>query len=272
MKRAHAAWPYPYWIAHRGGGTLAPENTLAAFRVGADRGYAAYECDLKLSADGVPYLMHDATLDRTTSGRGPAAGQPWATLSRLDAGGWHAAAWAGEPPASLDAVLQHAAARGHALNLELKPLPGEATRTGAAVAAALLAPGSAAARLALPPLLSSFDVDALAAVAAGAPALPRALLLDTLPPDWLDTARALGCVAVITHHPLMQADLRRQLRDAGLRALCFTVNDPAEVRRLAALGVDGLITDALDRFDPRHEPKQRDQPAPRDPHGPSAPA
>ena len=67
---ATAPWPYPFWIAHRGAGKLAPENTLAAFRLGAQHGYRMFECDAKLSADGVPFLMHDATLERTTSGQG----------------------------------------------------------------------------------------------------------------------------------------------------------------------------------------------------------
>ena len=65
-------WPYPLWIAHRGAGKLAPENTLAAFRQGASFGYRAFECDVKLSADGQLFLLHDATLDRTTDGRGVA--------------------------------------------------------------------------------------------------------------------------------------------------------------------------------------------------------
>ena len=63
-------WPYPFWIAHRGAGKLAPENTLAAFRLGAQHGYQAFECDVKLSADGVPFLLHDAKLERTTCGQG----------------------------------------------------------------------------------------------------------------------------------------------------------------------------------------------------------
>src|SRR5918994_7773758 len=99
-----APWPYPRWIAHRGAGRLAPENTLAAFRVGAQHGYAAFECDVKLSADGVPFLLHDATLDRTTNGRGIAGDRLWAELSRLDAGSWHGRAYAGEPLPTLDAV------------------------------------------------------------------------------------------------------------------------------------------------------------------------
>ena len=88
-------WPYPRWVAHRGAGKQAPENTLAAFRLGAALGYRAFECDVKLSADGVPFLLHDATLERTTSGRGTAGDLPWAALSQLDAGSWHSRAFAG---------------------------------------------------------------------------------------------------------------------------------------------------------------------------------
>ena len=75
------AWPYPLWIAHRGAGRLAPENTLAAFRLGASHGYRAFECDVKLSADGVPFLLHDSTLERTSSGQGTASHLSWGELS-----------------------------------------------------------------------------------------------------------------------------------------------------------------------------------------------
>ena len=90
-------FPWPLWIAHRGAGKLAPENTLAAFRLGAGFGFRAFECDVKLSRDGEAFLLHDDTLDRTTSGHGSPAGVDWAELARLDAGGWHSAAFAGEP-------------------------------------------------------------------------------------------------------------------------------------------------------------------------------
>ena len=75
------AWPYPRWIAHRGAGKLAPETTLAPFRLGARHGYRMFECDAKLSADGVVFLMHDALLTRTTSGSGTGGGLPWSQLS-----------------------------------------------------------------------------------------------------------------------------------------------------------------------------------------------
>ena len=85
MKDTPTPWPYPRWIAHRGAGKLAPENTLAAFRLGAQHGYRMAECDAKLSADGQVFLLHDDTLDRTTDGQGIAGYLPWAELSLRDA-------------------------------------------------------------------------------------------------------------------------------------------------------------------------------------------
>lgn len=240
-------WPYPFWIAHRGAGKLAPENTLAAFRLGAAHGYRAYECDVKLSADGVPFLMHDATLERTTSGQGVGGERTWAELSRLDAGSWHGRLHAGEPLPTLEAVAAFCRANDHALNIEIKPTPGQEAATGQAVAQAAL-------RLwhdrPVPPLLSSFQVPALAAARAGAPGVPRALLLSSLPEGWLDEARALGCVAVVADQALIDEAVVAQLHQAGLRALAYTVNTPESARRLMALGIDGLITDAVDRFSP----------------------
>jgi glycerophosphoryl diester phosphodiesterase len=240
-------WPYPRWIAHRGAGKLAPENTLAAFRLGAAYGYRAFECDVKLSADDVPFLLHDAALERTTSGTGIAGERPWAELSRLDAGGWHSRGYAGEPLPTLDAIAACVQRNAFALNIEIKPTPGHEAATGAVVAehAARLWRGQA-----VPPLLSSFRPEALAAAREAAAALPRALLVDELWDGWFDVARSLECVAVVTNHKLMDATLSSQLRAAGLRALCYTVNDAADADRLLALEVDGLITDAVDRFAP----------------------
>jgi glycerophosphoryl diester phosphodiesterase len=241
-------WPYPLWIAHRGAGKLAPENTLAAFRVGASHGYRMFECDVKLSADGVPFLLHDTTLDRTVRPqRGIASHRPWSELSRLDAGGWHSRGFAGEPIPSLEAIAAYVRRNGFALNIEIKPTPGDEQRTGEVVAreSARLWAGDAP-----PPLLSSFRPEALQGALAAVPSLPRALLLDTLWSGWWDVAQALGCVAVVTNHVLMDAALITRLHGAGQRALCYTPNDPPDVRRLVALGIDGLITDAVDRFSP----------------------
>jgi glycerophosphoryl diester phosphodiesterase len=241
------AWPFPRWVAHRGAGKLAPENTLAAFRLGAAHGYRAFECDVKLSADRVPFLLHDATLERTTSGQGVAGDQPWSALSQLDAGRWHSRGYAGEPMPSLAAMASYVQANGFALNIEIKPTPGTERETGAAVghACAELWAASPA-----PLLFSSFRPEALQAAQEVAPQIPRALLLDILWDGWPAVAQALGCVAVVTNHKLMDAALLAQLHASGLRGLCYTVNEPADVQRLLVLGLDGIITDAVDRFSP----------------------
>jgi len=244
-------WPYPRWIAHRGAGKLAPENTLAAFRLGAAHGWRAFECDVKLSADGVPFLLHDATLERTSNGQGTAGGLAWEALSRLDAGAWHSRAYAGEPLPTLAAVAAYVRANGFRLNIEIKPTPGTESLTGRAVAEAVrgLWAGEA-----VPPLLSSFRPEALLAAREAAPELPRALLLDTPWPGWFEVARQLGCVAVVTNHGWMDEAVLQQLHGAGLKGMVYTVNDAAEARRLLALGIDGIITDAVDRFAPAADP------------------
>lgn len=249
-----ASWPWPCWWAHRGAGLLAPENTLAAFRAGAALGWRAFECDVKLSADGQAFLLHDATLERCTNASGPAAAWRWAALARLDAGSWHSPAFAGEPLARLNEVADFVRAGGHALNVEIKPSPGVEAATGSTVASACAELWAGAA---WPPLLSSFSLAALAAARQAAPALPRALLLQAWPGAGADglrraveQAQALGCVALVLQHELISAETPAALRRAGLRLACYTVNEPARAAQLLRWGVDGLISDAVDRLGP----------------------
>jgi len=241
------ALPLPFWIAHRGAGKLAPENTLAAFRLGAQHGYRAFECDVKLSRDGVPFLLHDSTLNRTTSARGRAAERDWSELSRLDAGGWHSRAFAGEPLMSLEALAAFILANGFALNIEIKPTPGQEFETGEVVGREVLRLWAGQTSL---PVFSSFQPEALRGARASAPEVPRGLLLDGLRAGWLDEAQALGCQAVISNYNLMDAATVTRIHGADMRALVYTVNDEAAVRWLRANGVDGIITDAVDKFSP----------------------
>ncbi len=242
------AWPYPRWVAHRGAGRLAPENTLAAFRLGAAHGYRMFECDVKLSADLVPFLLHDATLERTTNGIGRGADLPWDQLARLDAGSWHSRGYAGEPLPTFENVARWCLANGHFLNIEIKPTPGQEAQTGEVVArhAARLWAGEA-----VPPLLTSFRPEALQAALAAEPALPRGLLLDTLWDGWFDMARALQCVAIVCNHALWDQATVRQVKDAGMRCLSYTVNDDWAAQRLLDLCTDAIITDRVDLFAPR---------------------
>jgi glycerophosphoryl diester phosphodiesterase len=238
-------WPYPRLVAHRGAGKLAPENTLTAMRVGHAHGYRMVEFDVKLAADGVAFLLHDATLDRTTGGRGRADALHWGELSRLDAGAWHSAEYAGEPLPTLAAVARWARAHAVACNIEIKPTPGRERETGAAVAidAATLWRDAE-----VPPLLSSFSEEALAAARQAVPALPRALLMDRLAADWQDRLAHLACVALDTNHKVLSAEIVAVARAAGYRVLCYTPNDAERIATLAGWGVDGLITDAVDHI------------------------
>jgi glycerophosphoryl diester phosphodiesterase len=242
------SWPYPRWIAHRGAGKLAPENTLAAFRLGASHGYRMFECDAKLSADGIVFLLHDDTLERTTNGHGLGGDQAWSTLSQLDAGSWHSRAFAGETLATLESVARYCQANACWLNIEIKPTPGLEAQTGRAVAAA--AQRLWQGEMDRPPLLTSFRPEALQGALVSAPELPRGLLLDTLWTGCLEVASSLECVAVVCNHALWDTALVASARSAGLRMLAYTVNDDWAAQRLVDLGLDGIITDRVDLFAP----------------------
>jgi glycerophosphoryl diester phosphodiesterase len=240
-------WPYPFWIAHRGAGKLAPENTMAAFERGHSLGWRMAECDVTLSADDVPFLLHDPSLERTTNGRGAAALQPWSALQLLDAGRWHGERYAGERLLSLESLAAWALRAPMAMNLEIKPGPGREADTGRVVArmAAELWRDAPVA-----PLLSSFEVSALEAASEAAAHLPRALLLQRPARGWTRIAARLRCVAVVFDQRRLDAATIAAGHAQGLRVLTYTVNDAARARQLQREGVDGIISDALDRLGP----------------------
>ncbi len=239
------AWGYPRTMAHRGAGALAPENTLAALRQGHALGYRAAEVDVKLSADGVAFLLHDDTLERTTTGRGRANALDWRALSQLDAGAWHGAAFAGEPLPAYAAVLAWCAANGVALNAEIKPVKGFERATGAAVA---LDSRTHWAAQGLQPLLSSFSTEALAGARDAVPELPRAHLFPhPLPDDWLSRCQSVGAIALDCHWHSVTPERVRIAHAAGLHVLCYTCNEPERVHELLSWGVGTVITDAVDR-------------------------
>ena len=240
-------WPYPKWIAHRGAGILAPENTLAAFRKGAEYGYRMFECDAKISTDDVVFLMHDTALQRTTDGHGIGGEQSWQQLSQLDAGSWHSRHYSGEPLPTLTGLAHFCIRNQFFLNIEIKPTPGVEFKTGEVVA-------QQAAHLwqheKVPPLLSSFQVESLKGAQQAAPHLPRALLLHSLPEGWLNSAKSLGCSAIVCQYALWTAEMVAAVHAAGMRCLSYTVNDEWATQHLMALGTDGIITDRVDVFSP----------------------
>lgn len=251
-------WPYPTIIAHRGGGTLAPENTLAALRCGWSHGFRGVEFDVMLTRDQEPILMHDPVLGRTLPGSGKVADHTLSELLALDAGGWHSLAFAGEPVCTLAQAM--AFCRQHAIwmNIEIKPAAEEvAVATGTITAQAVktafadvLAARVAGANDASLPLFSSFSFAALMAAKAAAPEIPRGFLVDEIPDDWLQRLQMLDAVALHTNQKNISEKQVRVIKDAGFGLFCYTVNDPERAREIRHWGVDGFCTDRIDLIGP----------------------
>jgi glycerophosphoryl diester phosphodiesterase len=228
----------PLVVGHRGlrePGAPA-ENTLAAIEAAAEQGADGVEIDVRLSADGVPVVAHDETLERLSGGRERRAVREMraAELARTPLAGGAAV-----PP--LAEVLGLCRARGLWLNVELKH---DGVARGALVAATtslLREPGAAPAVV-----VSSFDPRLLARVRLAAPGLPVALLVERRG-AWRRRlallARPLGAAGVHPHEALVTERALAAWRRRGLGVAAWTVNDEARMRTLAALGVDAIITD-----------------------------
>ena len=240
-------WPFPRIIAHRGGGRFAPENTLAAIRKGHALGFRGVEFDVMLTSDARPVLIHDETLERTTDGRGNVAETPLDVLATLDAGSWFDAAFKAEPVPAFEAAAALCASLGLWANVEIKPATGHEQETGRIAAMTALAAWNGAAPQ---PLLSSFSATALRAARSAAPALPRGLLFDAVPADWLAQLQALECVSLHCNAARLEQRTARAIRDAGYGLAVWTVNDPAMAKRLFGWGVDAIFTDRLDLIGP----------------------
>jgi glycerophosphoryl diester phosphodiesterase len=234
-------WPFSRLIAHRGGGDRAPENTLAGLAAAAAAGFRAVEFDVMLSADGVPVLMHDETLARTTDGQGRVCDTPAATLACLDAGSWFAPAFAGEPVPTLAAAIAACQRLGLWANIEIKPAAGYEQATGAVVARQVQELWQGA----MPPLLSSFSPVALLAARDAAPLLPRAVLLESLEQDWQHRLRIVDAVAVHCAAEAIDATAVCAVHAAQYGLAVYTVNDLDSASRLDKLGVDAIFTDRL---------------------------
>jgi glycerophosphoryl diester phosphodiesterase len=251
-------WPYPKIIAHRGGGVLAPENTLAAFRCGIAHGFRAVEFDVMLTKDGVPIVMHDPTLGRTVKGSGSVSEYMSHTLTRMDAGAWYGPEFAGELVPTYEQVFDFCMDNQIWMNVEIKPVPGFEEVTGRVVAQytkrmfgdVLALDANDPARAVLP-LLSSFSFDALKAAQRAAPDIPRACLLDRIPDDWRAEVDAVGAVAIDTNHRNLSAQQAGTIKNAGLGLFCYTVNTPERAHEVLDWGVDAICTDRIDLIGPR---------------------
>ena len=166
-------FPLPRWFAHRGGGALAPENTLAGIRLAARMGFAAVEFDVMLSGDGTPVLIHDETLERTTNGQGLVGETSDAQLFALNAGN-------GERIPCYSDVVAVCREYGLLANVEIKPAAGFERATAETVARLSTSLWQGAK---VQPLISSFSLEALEIARDLAPQIPRGVLFEQVPVD-----------------------------------------------------------------------------------------
>lgn len=239
----------PTVIGHRGAAADAPENTLSGFRRARDLG-VAFELDVTATADGQVVVIHDDTLDRTTSGQGYVDEQRWDDIRGLDAGSWFGDEFAGEPLPTLDMVFEEIGG-DVVVDVEIKsPRDGDQAAWLAGLVVDCIERHDMAHRV----FVTSFNPYVLAAVKDKAPGIRRGQLYGSfkgadLP--WVQKVvlrnLMLNGKAVPDMLAAEAAFLRpryvRKMKKRGYRVLAWTVNDPAEMRRLLDMGVDGIITD-----------------------------
>ena len=233
----------PPVIGHRGAMAYAPENTEASFRAAKARGCAWVEFDVRLSRDGVPVIHHDATLNRTTNGRGRVTAHEYDAISRLDAGSWFAPEFADERVLTLAQAVALMGKLGLGANIELKPARRHQPELAKAVLAVLKARWPADLP---PPLLSSFDRKIMAELTVSATPWPRGLLVKALPKRWRNIARRFGCQSVHCAHQKLSEAAARDVKQAGYLLAAYTVDDPARTATLFNWGVDAVFANAPD--------------------------
>jgi glycerophosphoryl diester phosphodiesterase len=229
---------YPHIIAHRCGGALAPENSLEGLRIAARLGCRGVEFDVMLSADGIPLLIHDETLERTTTGTGHVAELTARAIRQFDAGGPHHPAFAVAPAPTFSDAMTCCEELGLWTNIEIKPATGHESETGAIVGRWLADNWNGHG------VVSSFSTLALTAAQQVASNLPCAMLVESLPANWQTQMHALHANAV---H--LAARFVTDKEAAALKEIswaCYTVNQRPEGDRLFALGCHALFTDRPD--------------------------
>ena len=230
-------------VAHRGASRMAPENTLAAFRLASELGARWIEFDVSLLGDGTPVIHHDRTLDRCTNRTGPLAELSSADLAGIDAGTWFSTNFTGEPLATLEQALDLIVEIGLSANLEMKLHGATPEPMARAVALALGARPWARTKI----LVSGFDLGVLAALRNLMPDQPLAKLYRKLPADWPAVLSAVGASSLHLLHEQLTTDVLSQAQKHGFHTRVFTVNEPARMEPFRVTGLTGVITNHPDR-------------------------
>jgi glycerophosphoryl diester phosphodiesterase len=234
----------PLLIGHRGYPVRYPENTLASFKGAMEAGCDMIELDVTLTQDRKVVVIHDDTLNRTTTGKGPVKDHSFEEIKQLDAGSWFDARFRAERVPELSEVLQVTAGRC-LLNIEIKTSAFEADFPADAIehqVVGLVKTGGAADRV----IISSFDQRILRRIAA-LDAPPAIAYISSHGADQ-SVLEILRAIQAFSWHPRFTVLTRGQvkmLQAAGLKIFPWTINTREEARKILALGVDGLICNEL---------------------------
>lgn len=231
----------PLILAHRGASAYAPENTLSAFNLAFELGADGIELDVSLTSDGIPVVIHDDTVDRTTNGQGAVNQMTLAQLAQLDASN-QMEKYRGEKIPTLEEVLRAVGKRG-LINIEIKSTGLNTDGVEGAVLAAIENTG--APRV----IVSSFNPLALRRMLLLDPRLPRGLLYAPRLPIFLRRAWLRPFVRPAALHPHFSMVTREFMTWAharGYQVNTWTVDEPDVARRLIEWGVDGIITNKPD--------------------------
>ncbi len=230
-------------IAHRGASAYAPENTLAAFDKALALGSRFIEFDVMCSADGVPFIIHDDSLKRTTTGKGEVGKVDAAYLESLDAGSWFSKQFKGQKIPSFKDVLKWLTFSQVQANIEIKPFPGAEEQTTTAVLSELHRYWPHEKPL---PLISSFSWDVLNLCRSIAPEMPLGLLLHHWEDEWLQKAKQLECYSININRRILTEARAKAIKNEGYVLCSYTVNRKRLANKLFSWGVDAVFSDYPD--------------------------
>ncbi|MDV7104936.1 glycerophosphodiester phosphodiesterase family protein [Vibrio sp. TH_r3] len=227
-------------VGHRGAAALAPENTLAGMKKASEVGIHWVEIDTQLTADGVPVVFHDETLQRCTNGTGKLAAHTYDEIKTLDAGSWFGEEFVAESIPSLEEALQTCLNEDLSINLEIKVHHDEqAFPLVKNVASVIHSSGFPIEKL----LLSSFCIKAVEACMLHMPEIRRGYITEQKSSDYLPELEHLGLFSIHVNQEVLTSEMAKSITDKGYTLNIWTLNEPNKVDDFTQMKVTNIITD-----------------------------
>jgi glycerophosphoryl diester phosphodiesterase len=241
MKPSDLPGPAPHEVqAHRGASAIAPENTIAAFRAAAEAGAKWVELDVALSADGQLIVIHDDSVDRTSSGSGSLGALTQSEIAALDAGSWFSQDYQDERIPTLAETIAALGELGLSANVEIKQHKHHKSLDQLVGAVqADIAKRSGGTEI----MISSFDPEALKAMHSLEPELEMAMLWGRPPEDWAEQLAAIPARTIHMHFKALSIGMLEETTRRGIKVRAWTCNAPMQLVSFWDAGLTGVITD-----------------------------